>query len=425
MKEVAIIDGLRTPFVKAGGALKSFPAYDLAARVIQELMIRLDFPTEIIDEVIIGNVIQDVEGANMARIATVLGGLPNHVPAMTVNRNCASGMEAIANAYDKIRFGQAKVILAGGAESMSSIPVFSYSEELTEILMKAAKAKSPAARLQTLTQLRPHHLKPAVINQNDPLANMTMGQTAEILAKELHISREEQDAFSLMSHQRAIAARELLAAESMPVIVPDYKGKGIAVEGDVGPREDSSLEALGKLRPVFDKSFGTVTAGNASPVTDGAGMVLMMEADLAREMGLPILGTIRGYASAALEAERMGLGPAYATPKALANAGVQFKDIDLIEMNEAFAAQVIANEICFRSADFAKKLGLKQAIGEIDRSQLNVNGGAIALGHPLGATGARLVLTLLKEMQRRDKHLGLATLCVGGGQGSAFVLERK
>lgn len=425
MKEVAIIDGLRTPFVRANDALKSFPAYDLAARVIQELMIRLDFPTAMIDEVIIGNVIQDVEGANMARIATILGGLPNHVPAMTVNRNCASGLEAIANAFDKIRFGQAKVILAGGAESMSSIPVFSYSEELTEILMKAAKAKSTSSRVQTLAQLRPHHLKPEVINQNDPLADMTMGQTAEILAKELHISREEQDAFALMSHQRAIAARERLAEESMPVIVPDYKGKGIAVEGDIGPREDSSLEALAKLKPVFDKSFGTVTAGNASPVTDGAGMVLMMEADLAREMGLPILGVIRGYASAALEAQRMGLGPAYATPKVLEATGVQFKDIDLIEMNEAFAAQVIANEICFRSTDFAQKLGLKQAIGEIDRNQLNVNGGAIALGHPLGATGARLVLTLLKEMQRRDKHLGLATLCVGGGQGTAFVLERK
>jgi len=424
-KEVVIVAGLRTPFVKAGGALKSFAAYDLTARVIRELMLRLDFPAEKIEEVIIGNVIQDVEGANMARIATILGGLPDHIPAMTVNRNCASGMEAIANAYDKIRFGQAQVILAGGAESMSSIPVFSYSDELTEILMSAAKAKSPAQRVQALSKLRPNHFKPNVINQNDPIADMTMGQTAEVLAKEFNISRQAQDEFALASHQRAVAARPRLAEEIMPVIVPDYEGKGLAVETDIGPREDASFEALNKLKPVFDKDFGTVTAGNASPITDGAGVVLMMEAELAKSMGLEILGYIRSYHSAALEAQRMGLGPSYSTPKALELAGTAFKDIDLIEINEAFAAQVLANEVCFNSASFAQKLGLKGPIGEIDRDRLNVNGGAIALGHPLGGTGVRLVLSTLHELKRRDKNLGLTTLCVGGGQGATFVLERK
>ncbi|HEY9840513.1 MAG TPA: thiolase family protein, partial [Candidatus Obscuribacterales bacterium] len=400
MKDVVIVAGLRTPFVKANGALKSFPAYDLTARVIREMMLRLDFPAERIDEVIIGNVIQDAEGANMARIATILGGLPQHIPAMTVNRNCASGMEAIANAFDKIRFGQAKVVLAGGAESMSSIPVFSYSRELSEILMSAAKAKTPAQRVQTLSQLRPNHLKPNVINQNDPLADMTMGQTAEVLAKEFRISRAAQDEFSYHSHQRAVAARDKLAEEILPVIVPDYEGKGLAVTEDVGPRGDTTLEALGKLKPVFDKDFGTVTAGNASPVTDGAAAVLMMDADTAAELGLKPLGRIRSYATAALEAQRMGLGPSYVAPKVLQSAGVSLKDIDLIEMNEAFAAQIIANEICFASSAFATKLGLSAPIGEIDRNKLNVNGGAIALGHPLGASGARLVLTLLHELRR-------------------------
>lgn len=424
MKEVVIVAGLRTPFVKANGALKSFAAYDLSARVIREMMLRTDFPAERIDEVIIGNVIQDAEGANMARIATILGGLPQHIPAMTVNRNCASGMEAIALAFDKIRFGQARVILAGGAESMSSIPVFSYSRELSEILMSAAKAKTPAQRVQTLAQLRPNHLKPNVINQNDPIADMTMGQTAEVLAKEFRISRQDQDAFAYASHQRAVAAKAKLAEEIMPIVVPDYEGKGLAVTEDIGPRADTTLEALGKLKPVFDRDFGSVTAGNASPVTDGAAAVLMMDAETAAELGLKPLGRLKAYATAALEAQRMGLGPAYVAPKVLKAAGVSLKDIDLIEINEAFAAQVIANEICFASPAFAEKLGLSGPIGEIDRSKLNVNGGAIALGHPLGASGARLVLTILHELGRRDAGLGLASLCVGGGQGAAFVVER-
>lgn len=426
MKEVVIVAGLRTPFVKAGGAFKRLPAYDLCARLIREMMLQLDFPTDRIEEVIIGNVIQSVETANMARIATVLGGLPHHIPAYTVNRNCASGMEAISQAFDKIRHGQARIILAGGAESMSSIPVFSYSTELTDILVKASKAKSPAQRLQVLSQLRPHHLKPNVVNQNDPISDMTMGQTAEVLVREFSISRQEQDAFALRSHQRAVAARDKLAQEIMPILVPDSnEGKGEAVVEDIGPREDTSLESLAKLKPVFDREFGTVTAGNASPITDGAAMVLLMDAEMAQSMDLVPLGYIRSYAFAGLEAQRMGLGPAYATPKALAQAKVSFSNLELLEINEAFAAQVIANQRAFASAAFAEKLGLSAPLGEIDPDKLNVNGGAIALGHPLGASGARLILTLLKEMGRRDLSLGLASLCVGGGQGAAFILERK
>jgi len=424
MKEVVIVAGLRTPFVKAGGAFKDLAAYDLTARLIREMMLRLDFPTDTIEEVIIGNVIQGVETANMARISAILGGLPNHVPAYTVNRNCASGMEAISQAFDRIRNGHAKVILAGGAESMSSIPVFSYSSELTDILVGAAKAKTPAQRLQLLSQMRPQFLKPNVINQNDPLIDMTMGQTAEILVRDFGITRQEQDEFALRSHLNAVAAKAKLAEEILPILIAD-NGKGTAVTEDIGPREDAKLESLLKLKPAFDKEFGSVTAGNASPITDGAAVVLVMEAELAKSMGLEPLGYIRSFAYAGLEAQRMGLGPSYATPKALDLGKVKFSDLELYEFNEAFAAQVIANERAFASKDFAHKLGLKAPIGEIDRDRLNVNGGAIALGHPLGASGARLVLTLLKEMGRRNLSMGLASLCIGGGQGAAFILERK
>ena len=425
MREVVIVSGLRTPFVKGGGVFKHLPAYELTARLIREHMLRTNFPVDKIDEVIIGNVIQSIESANMARVSSIMGGIPNHVPAMTVNRNCASGMEAISQAYDKIKYGRADIILAGGAESMSSVPVFSYSDELSDILIAASRAKSAGQRVQTLSKLRPQHLKPGVINQKDPLANMTMGNTAENLVREFDISREEQDQFALRSHHLAAGAKDKLAEEIMPVLVPELNGKGVAVESDIGPRGDQKIEQLRKLRPAFDKEFGTVTAGTSSPVTDGAALVMVMAADVAKEMGLEPLGYIREYAYAGLGAERMGLGPSYSTPIALKRAGVSFKDIELIEINEAFAAQVIANEICFGTKAGAAKVGLDQPIGEIDRDILNVNGGALALGHPLGASGARLILTLLNEMGRRDQSLGLATLCIGGGQGAAFVLERK
>lgn len=425
MKEVVIVAGLRTPFVKAGGAFKDLMAYELAAKAMKELLLRTELPSDVVDEVIVGNVIQSVSSANMARIASIFAGVPEHVPAMTVNRNCASGMEAISTAYEKIRHGQAKVILAAGAESMSQIPIFSYSAELTDLLLSASKAKNPAQRLKILAQLRPHHLKPDVIKSKDPLCGLNMGDTAEILARDHQISRSEQDAFALMSHQRAVAAKDKMAEEIVPVVVTGANGKGQLVSSDIGPRTDASLEQLAKLKPAFDKDFGSVTAGNSSPITDGGAAVLVMEAEVAKALGYEPLGYIRSYAYAGLAPQRMGLGPSYATPAALQNGNVAFKDIELIEMNEAFAAQVIANEVCFRSQAFANQLGLKAPIGEITRDRLNVNGGAIALGHPLGASGARLVLTLLKEMGRRSQSLGLATLCIGGGQGAAFVLERK
>jgi acetyl-CoA acyltransferase len=335
-------------------------------------------------------------------------------------------LESIAQAHQKIAAGDADLIIAGGAESMSRIPLY-MSEGLTHMFERLARAKSPGDKLAALSTVRPRDLKPRIAlaeGLTDPVSGLNMGETAEILAKEFGVSREAQDDFALQSHRRTVAAMESgrMAQEIVSVFEPPYKQ---AVTEDVGPRRGQTLEALAKLKPYFDRRYGTVTVGNSCPITDGAAAILVASAEKARELGLKPAGRIRGYAFVGLDPARMGLGPTHATPVALKRAGVVFKDIGLIELNEAFAAQVIANEIAMASAKYCReKLGLEGPIGEIDRSIMNVNGGAIALGHPVGVSGTRLTLTLLREMRKRDVPLGLATLCVGGGQGAALVLER-
>ena len=424
MAQAVIIDGIRTPFSKSGMAFKNIPPEELGRIAVHELLQKTELDPRVVDEVIMGSVSQMVDTANVSRIIALRAGLPTRVPAYTVNRNCASGLEAIGSAVEKIKAGMADVILAGGVESMSTIPIFYYSKRLTEVLMDLSKVKTLGMKIRKLTSLRPRDFKPSILGQTDPLVGMRMGDTAEVLAKEFGVTREEQDAFALMSHQRAVAARSRLEQEIVPVYLPP-KFKQIVKE-DVGPREDQKKEDLARLGPVFDRRNGSVTAGNTSPLTDGAGALLIMNEDKARAMGYKPLGTIRSYAYAGLDPARMGLGPSFATPLALDRAGMKLSDIQLIEINEAFAAQVIANERAFTSKKFASdQLGRSEAIGEIDRARLNVNGGAIALGHPLGATGARLMLTILYELRRRNQSVGLVTLCVGGGQGAAYVVERR
>jgi acetyl-CoA acyltransferase len=426
MPDVVLIDGYRTPFAKAGTALAGVHAAELGRVAVSELLARTGVDPKEIDEVILGNVAQPSESTNIARVVALMAGLPDGVPAYTVQRNCASGMESIAEAHAKVAAGQADLIIAGGTESMSQIPLL-MSEGLTRMFERLMRAKSPGAKLSALASVRPHDLAPRVAlaeGLTDPVSGLNMGETAEVLAKEFGISREAQDDFALTSHRRAVAAMESgrFAQEIVPVFAPPYKQ---AVIEDVGPRKGQTLEALAKLRPYFDRRFGTVTVGNSCPITDGAAAILVASADKARALGLRAAGRIKGYAFVGLDPARMGLGPTHATPVALKRAGVTFRDIGLIELNEAFAAQVIANEIAMASAKYCReKLGLEGAIGEIDRATLNVNGGAIALGHPVGVSGTRLTLTLLREMRKRDVHLGLATLCVGGGQGAALVLER-
>jgi acetyl-CoA C-acetyltransferase/acetyl-CoA acyltransferase len=316
-------------------------------------------------------------------------------------------------------------VIAGGTESMSEYPLL-WSAGLTRAFAGWQRAKTLPAKMSALAAVRPGDFAPRVAiaeGLTDPVCGLNMGETAETLAKEYRISREAQDEFALLSHQRAVAATDLgrLAEEIVPVYVPP---RYTPLTEDFGPRRNQTMEALAKLKPYFDRRHGTVTVGNSCPVTDGAAALLVMEESRARAEGYRPLGRIRSFAFAGCDPARMGLGPAYATPLALDRAGLRLSDIDLIELNEAFAAQVIANEIVFASAQFAAdELGRSEAIGGIDRSRMNVNGGAIALGHPIAATGARLVLTLGQELRRRGNRFGMAALCVGGGQGQAMVLE--
>lgn len=427
MKErIAIVDGIRTPFCKAGGVFKEAGADDLAAYVLREMTQRLSLAPSDIDEVILGNVGQPADAANVARVAALKAGIPMEVPAYTVQRNCASGMQALTSATTKILSGEAEIILAGATESMSSAPLL-YGKKMSALFTQLMRAKTLKAKLGALLSFRPSFLKPIVgleLGLTDPVCDMIMGSTAELLAREFHITREEQDAFALESHQKAARAIEngRLAEEISAVPTPPKYAS--MQELDDGPRFEQSLAALAKLRPYFEKVTGTVTAGNSSQITDGAAAALVMRESKAKELGLTPMGYLREFAYAGLEGKRMGLGPVYATSKLLDKSGLTMGDFNLVEINEAFAAQVIANERAFACETFAREhLGRSQALGAFDHGILNVNGGAIALGHPVGATGMRLTLTLLKELKRRGQNLGLATLCIGGGQGAALALE--
>jgi acetyl-CoA C-acetyltransferase/acetyl-CoA acyltransferase len=418
MLDIAIVEGVRTPFAKAFGALAGVPAQELGRVAVVELLRRATARPDSIDQVIFGNVAPPMDAANIARVIALNAGVPRDRIAHTVQRNCASGMEAITEAAQLIQLGQAKAVVAGGTESMSRIPLV-YNDEATELYMRLGRAKTWTQRLPALLSFRPRHFKPVPAIQQgltDPVSGLIMGETAEVLAGDFSISREEQDLYALESHRRATAAqkRGVLAEEIVPVQ---------SVTEDVGPRKDQTLEALKKLKPIFKKD-GTVTVGNSCMITDGAAALLVMNGEAARAEGRRPLGYLRGYAYAGLEPERMGLGPTFATAKLLQNIGWKMQDFELIELNEAFAAVVLANQKSFASDQFAReRLGRSSALGTIDLAKTNVNGGAIALGHPVGVSGARIVLTLLKELRRRGLRRGLATLCVGGGQGGAVAVE--
>ena len=424
MHRVAIIDGIRTPFCKMGTEFRDLNAQELGRIATRELLERTGVDPRQIDEVIFGNVGQPADAANIARVIALLSGIPKTVPACTVHRNCASGIEAAVQAAMKIQLGQGDCYIAGGTESMSNIP-FYFSKELQDILTHLGRAKTLPQKLQTLIRLRPAYLKPRVgleMGLTDPVCGLIMGSTAEVLAKEFGITREEQDAFALESHLRALRGQAILREEIVPIIPPPkYK---LAIEHDNGPREGQTIEALQKLKPYFDRRSGTVTVGNSSQITDGAAALLITSEQKAKELNLKPLGFIKAYAFAGVEPHRMGIGPAHAIPRVLKKAGMRLKDIQAVEINEAFAAQVLACLKALESPAFEKESRYEGYCGAIDRNILNVNGGAIALGHPVGTTGARLILTMLKHMNRHNLNTGLVSLCVGGGQGAAVVLER-
>ncbi len=424
MERIAIVDGIRTPFCKVGTAFNDLSAQELGRIAARELIERSGLDVKNIDEVIFGCVGQPANAANISRVIGLLAGVPKTTPAFTVHRNCASGIEAVVSAAIKIQAGQGRCMLVGGTESMTSIP-FLFNKSAQEIFLELSRAKTLPARLQALLKFRLRHFVPRIglqLGLTDPVCGLNMGQTAEVLVKEFGITRKEQDEFALISHQRAIASRAILREEIVPVIPgPKYKE---AVLDDNGPREGQSLEALAKLKPFFEKVTGTVTAGNSSQITDGAAALLVMSESRAKELGAKPLGFLRAFAYAGVEPARMGIGPAHVIPRVLKKAGLKLAHMQAVEINEAFAGQVIACLKALDSDQFAREYGFEGFTGPIDRTKLNIHGGAIALGHPVGATGTRLILTMLKTLNRSNLNLGLVSLCVGGGQGAAVILER-
>ncbi len=423
-RRVAIVAGVRTPFAKAGTAFKSISAIDLGKLCVAELLQRTNLDGKEVQALVFGTVIPSVVAPNIAREISLLPLLPKGVQAYSVSRACASANQAITDAADQIALGHIDVAIAGGSESLSNIPIL-HAQGFAEALVLASKARSLPARLKALSRIRPKDLVPVTPAIAEPSTGETMGQSAEKMAKLNAIAREEQDHFALRSHRLAAAgtADGRLTAEIMPVYVPP-KFDSI-LTSDNGIREDTSYEQLAALKPVFDKKYGTVTAGNSSPLTDGGACVLLMNEERAKALGYPVLGIIRSYAYAALDpGEQLLQAPVLAAPVALKRAGLTLKDMDLVEMHEAFAAQVLSNLKGFESKWWAERAGFSQPVGEVDRAKLNVMGGSIAIGHPFGATGARITTTLLNELRRRGGQFGLMTVCAAGGMGFAMVVER-
>jgi len=422
-RRVAIVAGLRTPFARAGSTLKSISAIDLGKRVVAELIQRSGVDGKSVDAVIYGTVVPSVIAPNIAREVSLLPLLPKGVQAFTVSRACASANQAITDAADQIVLGHAEIIIAGGAESLSNVPIL-HSRGMSEALVAASRAKSFGGRVKALAKVRPRDLVPITPAISEPTTGETMGESAEKMAKINGIPRADQDHFALRSHRLAAAGTEdgRLTAEIVPVYVPPGFEP---MTSDNGIRVDSTMEKLKSLKPVFDRKYGTVTAGNSSPLTDGASAVLLMSEERARSLGYTPLAFIRSYAYSALDpGEQLLMGPVLAAPVALQRAGLSLGDMDLIEMHEAFAAQVLCNLHGFESRVWAERAGFSEPVGEVDRSKLNVMGGSIAIGHPFGATGGRILTTLCNELQRRGGQFGLMTVCAAGGMGHAMVIER-
>ncbi len=423
-RRVAIVAGVRTPFTRAGTAFKSISAIDLGKLCVAELIQRSNLSGKEVQALVFGTVIPSVVAPNIAREIALMPLLPKGVQAFSVSRACASANQAITDAADQIALGHIDVAIAGGAESLSNVPIL-HSQGFAEALVKASKAKSLGGRVKALAAIRPRDLVPITPAIAEPSTGETMGQSAEKMAKINHIPREEQDQFALRSHRLAAkgTADGRLTREIMTVYVPPRFES--VVSSDNGIRSDTSYEQLSQLKPVFDKRYGSVTAGNSSPLTDGGACVLLMSEEKANSMGYRPLGFIRSYAYAALDpGEQLLQAPVLAAPVALARAGLTLRDIDLVEMHEAFAAQVLSNLRGFESKSWAERAGFSEPVGAVDQARLNVMGGSIAIGHPFGATGSRITVTLLNELERRDGQFGLMTVCAAGGMGFAMVLER-
>ena len=422
-RRVAIIAGVRTPFAKSGTTLKNLTAIELGKHSVAELIQRTEISGKLVEIIVYGTVVPSVVAPNIAREVSLLPMLPKGVQSFTVSRACASANQAITDAADQIALGHADVVIAGGAESLSNVPIL-HSRGMSDALVSASRAKSFGGRVKALAGVRPRDLVPITPAIAEPSTGESMGESAEKMAKINAIPREQQDQFALRSHRLAAAGTQdgRLTAEIVPVFVPPAFQ---AMTADNGIRPDTSIEALRALKPVFDRRNGTVTAGNASPLTDGGSAVLLMSEESAKSLGYQPLAYIRSYSYAALDpGEQLLMGPVLATPVALERAGLTLAHMDLIEMHEAFAAQVLCNLKGFTSREWAVRAGFSQPVGDVDRSKLNVMGGSISIGHPFGATGGRILTTLCNELARRGGQFGLMTVCAAGGMGHAMVVER-
>jgi acetyl-CoA acetyltransferase family protein len=425
MKNLVIVDGVRTPFTKINTALVDCDAVDLGRSAVNALIAKTGIDPAVVDETIFGCVCQPADAANIARVIALRAGIPDSKPALTVHRNCASGLEALATAHARMNTGNGEVFIVGGTESMSHAPLL-FNATAAAKFTALQRARSTNQKWAAASRFRPADFLPLValkLGLTDPVAGLNMGQTAELLAREWNISRDEQDAFALHSHEKASAAHHLLANEISPVYLP---GGHPPVTADNGPRKNQSLDALANLKPVFEKKHGTVTAGNASQISDGAVALLVMSENRAEDLGLEPLGRLLTCRTAGCDPARMGLGPAHAIAKTIELDGLHPDGADIIEINEAFAAQVLAVLKALKSKRFARDvLHHHQAICHIPTEKLNPLGGAIALGHPVGATGARLVLTAINQLHRDPfARRALITLCIGGGQGAAAWIEK-
>lgn len=423
-RPIYIVDGLRSPLLKAKGKPGPFSASDLAVQAGRALLARQPFTAEQLDEVVMGCIMPSPDESNIARVIALRLGCGDEMTAYTVQRNCGSGMQALDNAAEDIASGRCDLVLAGGTESMSHAPVL-FNQKMVTWLAAWPSTKSVMGRAKLLSQFRPSYLAPVIAlirGLSDPIVGLSMGQTAEKLAYRFGVTREQMDEFALESHQRLAKAYD--QGYITQEIAPLYDVSGQYYLEDEGLRRDSSLEKLTSLKPVFDKPFGLVTAGNSSQVTDGAALMILASADAVERYQLPVLGRIVDVTWAGVDPAEMGLGPVHAISALLQKQDLKIEDIDYWEINEAFAAQVLACLQAMQDANYCQKyLGLKAPLGRIDRSRLNIDGGAIAIGHPVGMSGARITLHLLNILKRTGAKKGIASMCIGGGQGGAMLVE--
>jgi acetyl-CoA acetyltransferase family protein len=425
LKPVYMVEAKRTPHAKAGTDLKDVQAPFFGAYLVRHLLDNTNIPNDEVDEVIFGNTGTPAKYPNIGRVIALEAGLHKKTSGYSVHRNCASGMEAVSQAFLKIASGRSDVIIAGGVESMSNMPLI-YGKEMTELFVNVMKAKTLPDKLKAISAFRPPFLSPIVaIEQGltDPFCGLNMGQTAELLAREFGLTREMQDEFANESHHKAVAAIE--AGKFTDEIVPMIFGRNLdhLLDTDQGPRANSTVEGLGKMRPYFDRKAGTVTVGNSCPITDGGSAILFCSEEALKKYNLEPMARLVDYHFHGLEPERMGMGPLLAMDGVFRRTDMTLEQMDLVEINEAFAAQILAVEKAFTDQSIADRFGIDKLWGEIPREKLNVNGGAIALGHPVGSTGSRLLVTLAHELKKRKAGYGVASLCIGGGQGGACIIE--